>query len=57
MNPWLIQLIGLVVGVVSPKIHTGLTELLDKLETMAKETENPYDNILVAMLRDIMTSK
>jgi len=57
MNKWIFRLISLVIGVVSPEIRTGVAELLDKLEAQAKKTANPWDDMLVAMLKEIMTGK
>lgn len=57
MNEWIFRLIALVINVVSPEIRTGVKELLDKLEAMAKKTANPWDDVLVAMLKQIMTGK
>jgi len=55
MNVWILGLIRLVVGVVSPEIRTGVKELLNALEDKAKKTANPWDDMLVAMLKQIMT--
>ncbi|GAH91451.1 unnamed protein product [marine sediment metagenome] len=57
MHEWIFKLIGLVIGVVSPELRTGVARLLDKLEEQAKRTANPWDDILVAMLKQIMTGK
>jgi len=57
MNKWIFGLIQLVIGVVSPEIRTGATELLDNLEKQAKKTANPWDDMLVAMLKQIMTGE
>lgn len=57
MNPWIAKLLGLVVKAVSPEIKTGAAELLDRLEAQAKKTANPFDDILVEMLKDIMGGK
>jgi len=57
MNVWIFGLIKLVIGVVSPEIRTGAETLLNKLEEQAKKTPNPWDDMLVAMLRQIMTGK
>ena len=57
MGIWLFQLITLVVGVVTPQIRTGAMTLLDDLEVQAKKTDNPWDDMLVAMLKQIMTGK
>ncbi|GAH42770.1 unnamed protein product [marine sediment metagenome] len=57
MHEWIFGLIRLVIGVVSPELRTGVAALLDKLEEQAKRTSNPWDDILVAMLKQIMTGK
>lgn len=57
MNEWIFRVIELVIGIVSPEIRTGVVELLDKLDEKAKQTKNPWDDMLVAMLRTIMTGK
>lgn len=57
MDKWIFNLIGLVIGVVSPEIRSGVTDVLDKLEAQAKKTANPWDDMLVAMLKQIMTGK
>lgn len=57
MSDWIFRILVLVIGVVSPEIRTGVTELLDKLEAQAKKTANPWDDILVALLKQIMTGK
>ena len=57
MNAWILGLIQLVVKVVSPEIRTGANQLLDDLEAKAKKTPNPWDDILVGLLKTIMTGK
>lgn len=57
MNQWIFRLISLVVGVASPEIRKGANELLDQLEEKAKKTPNPWDDMLVGMLKSIMTGK
>ena len=57
MEVWIFRLIGLVIGVVSPEIRTGVSALLNKLEEQARQTENPWDDMLVAMLKQVMTGK
>jgi len=57
MNEWILRIITMVVGVVSPEIRTGANQLLDDLEAKAKKTPNPWDDILVGLLKTIMTGK
>ena len=57
MDKWIFRLIGLVVGVASPEIRKGATDLLDDLEKRAKATPNPWDDMLVGMLKQIMTGE
>ncbi len=57
MNEWILRLIGLVVTVASPELRAMLTEWLQTLEANAKKTANPWDDILVAMLKTLMLGK
>lgn len=57
MKQWMITLIGLIIGVVSPEIKAGVAQLLDNLEQQAKKTTNPWDDMLVALLRNVITGK
>ena len=54
MNKWILRLLGLVVPVISPALKTDLATLLDQLEASAKKTANPYDDILVGLLKSVM---
>lgn len=57
MNEWILRLIGLVITVASPELRKGLTEWLDNLETQAKKTANPWDDILVSLLKTLLLGK
>lgn len=57
MNEWILRLISLVVTVASPELRQGLEGWLDGLETQAKKTANPWDDILVAMLKTLLLGK
>ena len=57
MNEWILRLIGLVVTVASPELRAMLTEWLQTLEANAKKTANPWDDILVAMLKTLLLGK
>lgn len=57
MNEWILRLIGLVVTVASPELRKMLTEWLTTLEANAKKTANPWDDILVSMLKTLLLGK
>jgi len=57
MNEWIFRLIGLIIAVASPELRKGLEEWLNTLEKQAQATNNPWDDILVAMLRTILLGK
>ncbi|MBA7571647.1 hypothetical protein ES708_13413 [subsurface metagenome] len=57
MNEWLLQLITMIVTVMSPELRKGLEDWLDKLEADAKKTANPWDDILVGLLKSMLFSK
>lgn len=57
MNQWIFRLIGLIIAVASPELRKGLNDWLNVLEKQAAKTDNPWDDILVAMLRTILLGK
>jgi len=57
MNNWILRLITMVVTVMSPELRKGLEDWLNQLEVQAKKTENPWDDILVAMLKTVLLNK
>lgn len=57
MNEWIFRLIGLVVTVASPELRKSLEQWLNILEENAKKTANPWDDILVAMLKTLLLGK
>jgi len=54
MNEWILRLIGLVVTVASPELQKALEQWLGQLEEQAKKTANPWDDILVGMLKTLL---
>jgi len=54
MNEWILRLIGLIIGVASPELRKMLEQFLNQLEQQAKATKNPWDDILVAMLKQLL---
>lgn len=57
MNKWILRLINLVVTVASPELRQGLEDWLNNLEAQAKKTANPWDDILVSMLKTLLLGK
>lgn len=54
MNEWILRLIGLIFSVASPELRKMLDEWLTQLEAQAKKTSNPWDDILVGMLKTLL---
>lgn len=54
MNEWLLRLVRLVLTVLSPELRTALVEWLDDLDARAKNTDNPWDDVLVGILKSIL---
>ena len=54
MNKWLWELLRLILTVASPQIRESFCKLLNTLEEQAKETDNPWDDVLVGVLKTIM---
>lgn len=54
MNAWLFRLLTLVLTVMSPEIKAQLRTWLDTLQTEAKKTKNPWDDLLVSLLRSLL---
>lgn len=57
MNEWILRLIGMIFSVASPELRKGLEEWLDRLEAQAKKTSNPWDDILVGLLKQLLLGK
>ncbi|GAI67637.1 unnamed protein product [marine sediment metagenome] len=54
MNDWILRLIGMIFTVASPELRKGLEQWLDNLETQAKKTSNPWDDVLVGLLKTLL---
>jgi len=54
MNEWILRLIGLIVTGASPELQKALEQWLGQLEEQAKKTANPWDDILVGMLKTLL---
>lgn len=57
MNKWILQLITMIVTVMSPELRKGLEDVINGLETQAKKTANPWDDILVGLLKTLLFNK
>ena len=58
MKDWLIRLCAVALGgllkVVSPLLRNAVEDMLKKLELKAKETDNPFDDMFVATLKEVL---
>jgi len=54
MDKWILRLIGLIINVASPELRKMLQEVLNNLEVQAKKTDNPWDDILVGLLKSLL---
>ena len=54
MNEWILRLIGLIISVASPELRKMIEQMLNQLEQQARATKNPWDDILVAMLKQVL---
>lgn len=51
MEKIIAKIIENVIGNMSPQLRSAITELVKRLEAIAKETKNPWDDILVMILK------
>jgi len=49
-----LRLIGMIFTVASPELRKGLEQWLDNLEAQAKKTSNPWDDVLVGLLKTLL---
>ena len=54
MNEWILKLISLIFSVASPELRRSLEDWIVKLEAQAKATKNPWDDVLVALLKQLL---
>lgn len=54
MNEWLLRIVGLVIGQISPELRNGMITFVKNLEAQAKKTPNPWDDIFVDILRSVL---
>lgn len=54
MSKWIWELIRLILSVASPQIRESVCTLLNDLEQKAQQTKNPWDNVLVGLLKTVL---
>lgn len=57
MNEWLLRIITLVVGSASPQLRALIRDWVKDLESRAKETPNPFDDVLVGLIKIVLDVK
>ena len=57
MNEWILRLITLIVGSASPELRQLIKEWVLELEKRAKETPNPFDDVLVGLIKIVLNIK
>jgi len=57
MNEWILRLITLIVGAASPELRTMIKEWVLELDKRAKETPNPFDDVLVGLIKIVLDIK
>lgn len=57
MNKWVLQLVSMMLGVITPQLRKGLEEFVLNLEKQAKATPNPWDDIFVGLLKTLLGSE
>lgn len=57
MNEWILRLVTMVFSVMTPELRHSLSVFVKKLETDAKKTPNPWDDIFVGLLKTILGIK
>jgi len=57
MNEWILRLITMIVTVMSPELRKGLEDVINGLDAQAKKTANPWDDILVGLLKTLLFNK
>ena len=56
MNKLLAKLIPLILATISPEIKTLMGDFIMSLDAKAKATSNPWDDMFVAILKEIIST-
>ena len=54
MNEWILRLITLVVTSASPELREMINKWVADLEEKAKATPNPFDDVLVGLIKVVL---
>lgn len=57
MKEWFIRMLELMFTVISPALRKDIETWILQLEASAKKTENPWDDMFVAVLKSILLDK
>ncbi len=57
MNTWMVLLLQQVVKQISPEIRKTMVDFVNKLEVDAKKTVNPWDDIVVGIVKFVLVIK
>jgi len=54
MDKWVLKIIKLVIEQASPEIRKTVCNALDQAAEKAKETKNPWDDVLIGLIQTIV---
>ena len=54
MSKWMVVLLRQIITQMSPGIRTALVEFVDQLDGHAKQTDNPWDDVAIGLLKLIL---
>jgi len=54
MDKWLLKIINLVLAQASPQIREIVCSMLKQAAEKAKETKNPWDDVLIGLIQTII---
>jgi len=57
MDTWIAKLLQQIVTQISPQIRTALVEFVGKLDEQAQKTPNPWDDVIVGLLKLVLLIK
>lgn len=54
MNEWILRLIEIVLKSASPELRQFIIDWVKEIEAKAKETPNPWDDVLVGLIKVLL---
>lgn len=57
MENWVAVLLKQIITQMSPGIRTALVQFVNKLDESAKQTDNPWDDVAVGLLKLVLLIK